>query len=621
MIRLPQGAARPRGWVAAFMTRDFEKGFVGWLDKLAPDLFSDDLYGQHRLTSATPSKDLGAISGQDVENSAQFAWWNSETQSNWRDGWVRHALLVGGGKGKMLAKAWVNRILATQDAGYLGIYAPDLRWKHRGENGELWAQTTLFRALLGYYEVTGESRVLEAVRRAVDATLGLWLVPGFNPFDQPGGYSGNAHGLMFVDVLDSLATLTGDPRYPAAAVALYEAYCQASVSEPDVQRQNLLDPEYRFQGHGVHTWEHLRALTLAAYYSGRADDRAALEAFLSRLESLMTPTGGPVGDEWIEGRSADADETGYEYCSLVELFDSYALLLRLTGDPRWADRMEHLAFNAALGARHPQEPSLAYLKTDNCFSLTGVKNLDQPEAGQTRYRCSPVHREAAVCCVPNAGRLWPSYLRSQAFADADGLRVLLYGPASVKTVVAGVPLELELDTAYPDSLTVEVRLYPETSVEFTLFLRLPSWSEGCLVTGGGASGGTLSEDDGWLELRKVWGRGDTLTVAFEAQVQTHTTAGGDVWFSRGPLVWALPLADRAEVTRTWDLGEFREWAHYPGEDPDWGLAPGRETQAVWSGEAVEVPLVGPDGQEVLRRLVPVKQTLLRRVTFPRKEIP
>ena len=99
----------------------------------------------------------------------------SESQSNWRDGMVRTALLLEHPAFLPPVRAYIDQILATQGAdGYLGIYAPDLRDNLRGENGELWAQATLFRVLLGYYEATGENRVLEAVERAVQRTMAAY---------------------------------------------------------------------------------------------------------------------------------------------------------------------------------------------------------------------------------------------------------------------------------------------------------------------------------------------------------------------------------------------------------------------------------------------------------------
>ena len=60
-------------------------------------------------------------------------------QSNWRDGFVRSAMLLDNETYKKQTDAYVEEILKTQDAdGYLGIYDEKLRFKCTGENGELW---------------------------------------------------------------------------------------------------------------------------------------------------------------------------------------------------------------------------------------------------------------------------------------------------------------------------------------------------------------------------------------------------------------------------------------------------------------------------------------------------
>lgn len=101
------------------------------------------------------------------------------------------------------------------------------------------------------------------------------------------------------------------------------------------------------------------------------------------------------------------------------------------------------------------------------------------------------------------------------WADPLGLRVALYGPAVVKTEVGGVPVELELETEALDATRVELRFYPESPVEFTLFLRLPEWASGCLITGEGAAGAEAEDREGWMELRRRWNRGDSLSLSFD----------------------------------------------------------------------------------------------------------
>jgi hypothetical protein len=107
------------------------------------------------------------------------------------------------------------------------------------------------------------------------------------------------------------------------------------------------------------------------------------------------------------------------------------------------------------------------------------------------------------------------YVCQSVWNGPGGLAVALYGPVTAKAVVAGVPVELVVDTPNPDAKVVEVEVFPEAPVEFTLSFRLPGWSSGCLVMGQGAAGVDVEDHDGWIELRRPWNRGDQLTLRFD----------------------------------------------------------------------------------------------------------
>ena len=144
---------KPAGWLKEQMKRDLA-GFVGNLDKLVPELIvKDDIYGIDRLTKKVKSKDVGAIS-DDGDWQVQFLWWNSETQGNWRDGYIRNAILTNDKIHLAKIREYVVKILKTQDAdGYIGIYDKELRYKFDNENGELWSKATILRGLLAWFEL------------------------------------------------------------------------------------------------------------------------------------------------------------------------------------------------------------------------------------------------------------------------------------------------------------------------------------------------------------------------------------------------------------------------------------------------------------------------------------
>ena len=628
---LPFGAVKPAGWMRAQMQRDLQDGFVGHLDELAPDLIQkDDIYGADRLTRAVRAKNLGVVAVE-TDWQVQFLWWNSETQSNWRDGWLRTALLLDEPACLARVRAYVNHILATQDAdGYLGIYAPDLRFNFNSENGELWAQASLFRALLGFYEATAEPRVLEAVRRAVALTMWAYPLGQSQPFTVQDDYAGVCHGLMFTDVLDRLYQLTGQETYLDYALWLYAEYSQNKLSADDIRYTHLADDAYRFQAHGVHTYEHLRSLLTAVYASGNPRLEQALQAYLEKLETCLTPSVAPIGDENIGGRMAEASETGYEYCSIHELLDSYTHLLQKTGQARWGDRIEWLLFNAGQGARHPQESAIAYLKTDNSFSMSGPLHPADPvdpKFPQTRYKYSPVHQDVAVCCVPNAGRIYPYYVKSMWLRTPQGLLAALYGACQLVTEIDGAAVSISEQTDYPFEHEITFSIDVSKPVTFEIALRVPAWATGFEIR----VDGEWHADNEWVKIRKTWHAGEKIVLRFEAQVKTHQFRNDEFFLSYGALVYALPLDGQVSAGKQYPLAGFRDLYYAPATAPapELRLAPSSDFSLErqpfdpahpWDATLhLSGRMLNPaTGELIPVRLVPLGGTILRKLSHKKQ---
>lgn len=623
----PFGTTRPTGWLAARMRRDLA-GFVGHLDRLVPDLIvDDDIYGRDRLTAGAAPKELGALTDADLEHPEQFQWWNSETQSNWRDGWLRHILLIGDAGERAMVRTYVERMVATADPdGYLGIHAPDLRYPRHGENGELWAQATLGRALLGYAEAAADrthaAQVLAALIRAIRVTMAAYPAGGPNPFP-PDSYAGAAHGLMIVDVLDRLSDLTGDEGFRTYAAWLYQAYSQGHTSEPDARLDQLLDPRATFAGHGVHTYEHLRALVIAHAVEPRPDLADGLASYLRRLRACLTPAHGPIGDEWIAGRSADATTTGYELCSTQELLDSLLRLVTATGDLHWADDAETVALNAGLGAWHPTLSAVAYLQTDNALAMTGTRPDLPADPHQTRYRYSPVHRQAAVCCVPNAGRLLPTYLRGAVQLAGEDVVVALYGPMRADLTVAGGRLTVEQHTTYPDEPSVDLVVTCDPPRALGIVARVPRWATSVQIE---ATTGDDRPDPG-IELtraadrvvaRGTWSR-QRVRLRFGAAPTIERDTRGDGFVRWGPRVLALPIPARTTVTADHGIAGLVDVAVEPVSEEHATLRIVDDPAALRSGpDGVDADfrIAGDPTTSVRRRLTPLGTSALRRVTFP-----
>lgn len=610
LFTFPVGSIKPGGWLKKQMQADLD-GFVGNLDKLVPGLINDPIYGNGRLHKNSKVRDLGNNKEGDAEGDEQYKWWNSETQSNWWDGYLRNALLLDDVQSIAQVKAYISRILSTQDAdGYLGIYAPDLRYRFMSENGELWSKATLYRGLLAYYEYTNDRRVWNALVRAVDNVMANYPLNASHPFDTGKNYNGGVgHGLTFTDVLDRMYQLTGQEKYLDYALFLYMDYSRFYAWERDAQLANALNKDYKLNCHAVHTYEHLRPMIVAAGASKDTAIKEALIKYLCKIHSVTTATGGAIGDEWIGGRIADATHTGYEYCSLHELLDSYGVLLQRTGISTLAGSMENIFYNAAQGARHPQHSCIAYLKTDNSFSMTGTRNEDaEPGKNQTRYKYSPVHQDVAVCCVPNAGRITPYFLQNAWMLDKEGALVAnLLMPCVLNTSLNGKRVNVENKTEYPAKNECRFVFDLEEPMELIVKIRIPEWAVNVECSK------PFRKENGYVVIKRSFKKKEEVTLAFKAEVRVVEGVGGEHYFFYGAQAFAYPLEAMEEKGREYAPG-FTDYYYKPIEDTRYKYI--ADSGGIYRNGKLEVCLLNElTGKKEKVKLVPLGQTILRQAGF------
>lgn len=606
----PFGSIKPAGWLKAQMQTDLD-GFVGNLDKLIPDLINDPIYSSGRLHKNSKMKDLGNNKEGDAEGDEQYKWWNSESQSNWWDGYLRNALLLNDTKSIARVKTYIEQILRTQDDdGYLGIYAPDLRYHFTSENGELWAKATLYRGLLAYYEFTNDQRVWKALLRAVDNVMTNYPINTSHPFDTGQNYNGGVgHGLTFTDVLDRMYQLTGEEKYLDYALFLYMDYSSFHAWERDAQLANALSKDYKLNCHAVHTYEHLRPMIVAASVSKDPKVKEALMEFLRKIHLVTTATGGAIGDEWIGGRIADATHTGYEYCSLHELMDSYAVLLQRTGDTGLAGSIENIFYNAAQGARHPHHSCIAYLKTDNSYLMDGTRNGDkEPGKTQTRYKYSPVHQDVAVCCVPNAGRTTPYFLQNAwVLTKNRALVANLLVPCVLDTRINDKRVCIENHTDYPAENEFRLVLSLEQPMHLTIKIRKPEWAIGIQCSE------SFKEEGDYVVVARKFATDDQLSLSFKTDVRVVRGVKGEHYFFYGAQTFAHPLQSIEEKGREYAEG-FTDYFYKPVTDVKYRYI--NNHQATYRNGKIEACLLNETtGKEEKVELLPIKQTILRQAAF------
>ncbi|MBS1558933.1 MAG: glycoside hydrolase family 127 protein [Bacteroidetes bacterium] len=604
---LPIPSIKPEWWLREQIQKNLD-GFTGRLDTLVPALILEDqIYGRNRLTKKVKNKNVGAL-GNEGDWQIQFLWWNSETQSNWRDGYLRSAILTNEEYHLRKLSQYIRYILSTQDKdGYLGIYDDDIRYKFDNENGELWAKASLLRGLLAWYEYTGDKNVLIAIERAVQNVMNNYPATASHPFysKQP-NVGGTSHGLVITDVLESLYRITKKDIYRDYCLFLYKDFSEQTLNE-DAQYLKLINDTLPLKGHSVHTYEHLRSIAAAYMASGNPLLKKAIDSFLKKINKETTASGAAVGDEWIRGIRADATQRGYEYCSLQELMHSYLSLMVKFGDQSMADQAEKIFFNAAQGARHPEKSCIAYLKSDNSYAMTGGLNGDDHDKKQTRYSYSPVHQEAAVCCVPNAGRIAPYYVQHMWLKNNRTIVAALLGPSTVTTPIGNDTITIKEETNYPFGNLIRFEVTANSKLAFKI--RKPDWVSKFLLTE------NYREENGFIIIEKKWSGTQIIELKFNPEVVVREDINHEKYFTYGALVLAHPIEALEERGKSFPIAGFYNYKYSPKE----------KTEYLFANEKVltdpvqlkfKTLVINPrTKQKDTIELVPMKETILRQITF------
>ena len=237
------------------------------------------------------------------------------------------------------------------------------------------------------------------------------------------------------------------------------------------------------------------------------------------------------------------DRAYAETCAAIAGVHCDWRLLLATGEARYADEMERALYNAVAVA--VSGDGSGFLSSHPSQARTGHA-VGGAEASTRRppwYSCA--------CCPPNLARLFASLPGYLATGDDDGLRIHLYGTATVEATVRGVPVRLRMRTDYPWQGRVEVTVTGQAAGRpalWTLALRVPAWCPAYTVLVDGVPV-RAEAAGGYLRLSRVWVHGTTVLLDLHLPVRQVTghprvdAVRGCVALTRGPLVYCLEQAD------------------------------------------------------------------------------
>ena len=242
------------------------------------------------------------------------------------------------------------------------------------------------------------------------------------------------------------------------------------------------------------------------------------------------------GDENISGNSP---VQGAELCSIVELMYSYELLFAVTGNIKWLDRLEQLAYNSLPASISPDMWTHQYDQMINqvaCFPMA-----KQPFRTNTRDAHIFGLEPNFGCCTANFGQGFPKLALSTFMKNDNGIASCVLSPSSVKTEINGVKVECELVTEYPFRSNLKYIIKTEAPVEFTFAVRIPEFVKSASVDGKNVTTGKFTE------ITKVWETSDCINVEFEFETLIVKRPEDMVCIRRGPLFYSIPIKEKWEI--------------------------------------------------------------------------
>lgn len=414
---------------------------------------------------------------------------------------------------------------------------------------ELYNTGHLLQAAVARLRTHGEDDLVRVARRAADHVCRTF---------GPGGLDGIC-GHPEIEVgLAEFGRALGEERYVEQARLFLDRRGHGRLRDIPLGRAYFQDdvPIRRaevWRGHAV------RALYLAAAAVDVAVERGddeLLRAIERQWERSVTRrtyiTGGMGSRHQDEGFGEDwelpPDRAYCETCAgVASIMVSWRLYLA-TGDVRYTDLIERTLYNVI--AASPSDDGRAFFYANPLHQRSAGRPADPDEVSPRAEAGVRAAWFDVSCCPTNVARTLASLHGYLATSDDDGLQIHQYAPCRIRAELPdGRPAAVDVETAYPESGTVRVRIAADAGTPWTLTLRVPAWAAGATLTEGGR---TRPAAPGQVSVRRAFRAGEEIVLGLPMEPRFAwpdpriDAVRGCVAVERGPEVLCLESHDLPE---------------------------------------------------------------------------
>lgn len=452
---------------------------------------------------------------------------------------------------------------AQQADGYLNTYysRPENgeRFSNIAHGHELYCAGHMTEAAVAYYESTGKRSLLDIVEKYV-----AYLMKEIGPDDnQRHIYSGHpeielalyrlykATGKKeYLDFASWLIDFRGtEPNFLRDDPYFGEQYKDKWFALEYHQAHKPVREQTEAVGHAVRAMYLYCAMADIAFETGDPELKQVLDSLWKDVTGRKMYLIGGIGSE-AHGESFSCpydlpnDRAYAETCASIGLFFWARRMFRLDRNGCYPDIMEQALYNNILDG----------MSTDGKKYNYANPLMTVPEVNEARYDLRHAKTErvswfGCACCPPNIARLLGSLNRYIYDFDPSERRlsVLLYIESKTDFKLTDGRCAFHSETDYPRNGLVKL-VCDEAVADFSLFLRIPGWCRNYSV---GLNGEykSYSANNGFIEIRRDWERGDSATIDFEisprfvfsnAKVRENS---GKTALMYGPVVYCLEECD------------------------------------------------------------------------------
>ena len=527
---------KPAGW----LRRQLEiqaKGLSGNLDKIWPDIRNS------------------AWIGGDKEG-----W---ERVPYWLDGFIPLAYLLENDDMIARAKKYIDAILASQKTdGWICPCADNERKTY-----DTWAVQLIAKTLTVYYQCSGDERIPDVIYNVLKNYHNMLKSGEITLFDWGKARWFEAFiAINFIyerckeDWLKDLARILKDQGLDYnEATALWKRPLN----------------RWRFDTHIVNIGMMLKseAVSCGMLNEEYTDNAEKLHKILT--EHNGTPVGIFTGDECLSGLSP---VQGTELCAVAEQMYSYEHLFAATGESKWAERLEMLAFNALPATISDDMWTHQYDQLSNQIACEKfpAKPIFRTNGGESHlFGLEPNYG----CCTANFNQAWPKLALSAFMHNGDTVINALLIPAELKTANEHIILETNYPFENSFKYTVEVK------EAITFKIRIPSFAKNLTVNG-------ETTDEKELSFDLIAGEKLEINVAFDATPEFIDRPHGLKSVKCGSLVFSVPIKHENKMLEYERDGVERKFPYCDYElipVSDWNYAYSSNLLEVIKNGVAEVP--------------------------------